>query len=360
MFVTKDAASMIDKSIWTRRQAIIAGAKKLAFVSGSLSLLTSGHADDKPASLNDRLNGALKPVHDPCIIQAHDSVFHLFTTSHMVGGRGLIHWRTSPDLVTWAFKGAVMQAFPDWVLAAVPETKGIWAPDISWFNEKYHLYFAASTFGSNISVIGLMTTPTLNTSDPAFGWKDEGLVISSTRWDDFNAIDPNHIIDADGRHWLAFGSFWSGIKLVELDPKTGKLADDKDVPLSLASRYRPGAVEAPFIIRKGDYYYLFASYDFCCRGVDSSYYTACGRSSKITGPYLDRGGSKMLNNGGFTVLHADLDPTKRFKGPGGASILKLGEREIIVYHAYDAQNKGMRTLRMQNLEWTSDGWPVAA
>ncbi|MEI9904759.1 MAG: arabinan endo-1,5-alpha-L-arabinosidase [Asticcacaulis sp.] len=182
-----------------------------------------------------------------------------------------------------------MQAFPDWVMEKLPGTKGAWAPDISYVNGKYLLYYAASLFGKNTSVIGLMTTPTLDIASPDFGWQDEGLVIESVAGDDFNAIDPNHIVDGRGRHWLALGSFWNGLKLIELDPATNKpKAGAKRI--ALAQRPRPDAVEGAFLIRRGEYYYLFASYDFCCRGVNSSYYTVVGRARSIKGPYIDRDG----------------------------------------------------------------------
>jgi arabinan endo-1,5-alpha-L-arabinosidase len=343
----------------SRRQTLkcALGAAASGVLAAPLHCLAEGARSN---TLNDHLSGDLSPVHDPCIIQDDSGNFHLFSTSHMGDGTGLIHWRTSADLVTWKLSGAVMQAFPAWVIEALPKTRGAWAPDIAYFNDRYNLYYAASIFGINDSVIGLMTTPTLDTSDPAFGWKDEGMVWrSSSKENDYNAIDPNHVIDADGRHWLSFGSFWTGLKLIELDPATGKPKYPKAEPKSIARRRSPSAIEAPFITRRGEYYYLFASYDFCCRGVDSTYYTCVGRSKTIDGPYTDRGNLKLTNEGGTIVLHANLDPAKRFKGPGGASILQLNDRYIIVYHAYDADKKGAPTLRMQLLAWTSDGWPVA-
>ncbi len=327
---------------------------------GAWLLPSTGRAGDTPRpaqSFPDGLAGDIWPVHDPCIIRAGDT-YHLFCTSQANAGKGLIHWRTSLDLITWTFKGAVMPAFPDWVTKAVPGTKGAWAPDIACVNGRYLLYYAASTFGANLSVIGLMTTPTLDTSDAAFGWTDEGLVIASSVHDDYNAIDPNHVVDADGRHWLALGSFWTGLKLVELDPLTNKPKDARAL-VSLARRPAPDAVEGAFIIRKAGFYYLFASYDFCCRGVNSSYYTVVCRSKDVQGPYVDRDGRKMTNNGGFLVLHADLDPTKRFKGPGHCAILQDGNADYIVYHAYDSLNGGRPQLRIQTLAWTPDGWPVA-
>jgi arabinan endo-1,5-alpha-L-arabinosidase len=307
----------------------------------------------KAGTANDSLSGDLSPVHDPCMIK-DDKLYHVFCTSQMREGKGLIHWRTSPDMINWAFKGSVMPEFPDWVIDEIPDTRGAWAPDISYVGGRYHLYYCASLFGKNHSVIGLLTTPTLDTTHPDFGWKDEGLVIRSREGDRYNAIDPSHVVDADGRQWLSFGSFWSGLQLVELDPQTGKPKKSAKIK-RIAGRSQPGAIEAPFIFRRGDWYYLVAAYDFCCRGVNSSYYTCVGRSQKIEDPYVDDAGKKLTDDGGNVLLKAGA--RDRFKGPGGASVFEENGAYFIVYHAYDAQNNGKPALRIQALEWTADGWP---
>ena len=122
--------------------------------------------------------------------------------------------------------------------------------------------------------------------------------------DDYNAIDPNYVEDSEHHAWLAFGSFWSGIKMRSLDAASGKLSETDKTTYSLASRVRPvdappnppglpgnwQAVEAPFIVHRGGYYYLFTSFDLCCRGIKSTYRTVVGRSKSITGPYVDREG----------------------------------------------------------------------
>ncbi len=347
--------------MFNRRQTLAFG---VAATAAGLAAPLSFAQDGGRKTLNDKLTGNLFPVHDPSAIR-QDDTFHVFSTSQVGEAPGLIHWRTSTDLVTWTLKGAVFPAMPDWAAKAIPGTRGIWAPDISFSNGQYRLYYAVSTFGSNHSAIGLVTTPTLDTSDAKFGWTDQGLVFASSLNDDFNAIDPNAFTDDDGRQYLAFGSFWTGIKLIELDPATGKPPknagmDEKPEVRSILRR--PGsmdAVEAPFMIKRGKYYYLFASYDFCCRGAESTYYTVVGRSESIAGPYADRKGKPMNSDGGLIMLHANLDPTGRWKGPGGSSILSAGAHDFIVYHAYDAQNGGRPTLRMALLAWTPDGWPVA-
>jgi arabinan endo-1,5-alpha-L-arabinosidase len=244
---------------------------------------------------------------------------------------------------------------PAWVKDAVPGAAGIWAPDISFAHGEYRVYYSVSTFGKNRSAIGLVTTPSLE--KPV--WTDKGLVIRSTQSDDFNAIDPNVFEDAEGGQWLAFGSFWSGLKMVRLDSKTGlRAAGDRKVH-AIARRDSPGAIEAPFVIRRGGFYYLFASLDFCCRGPASTYYTMVGRSKDPKGPYLDRNGKSMMEGGGLLVLHADLDAARRFVGPGHIAILREPKQDYIVYHAYDTQARGVPTLRIQPLGWTDDGWPVA-
>lgn len=313
-----------------------------------------GWSQQAPPSINARMTGDISPVHDPAIIRQGDT-FYLFSTSQEREGNGLIHVRTSKDLVTWARAAPVFDAMPAWAREGVPGTRGIWAPDISRTGSEYRLYYSISTFGKNRSAIGLATSPSLE--QPA--WSDKGAVMRSDSHDDFNAIDPNVFTDAEGRQWMTFGSFWTGIKMVRLDPATGmRSAEDRKI-YSLARRRDPGAVEAPFVIRRGDFYYLFASFDFCCRGAKSSYFTVVGRSKSPTGPYADRDSRDMMDGGGFPVLHASLDKSGRFAGPGHPAILEEGGRHFIVYHAYDVKKDGAPTLRIQPLGWTEDGWPVA-
>lgn len=311
-------------------------------------------------TLNARLTGDLAPTHDPVIAREGDT-YYVFSTGH---GKRLVETRSSKDLVHWTAGAPVFTSLPAWAPQAVPGTGGLWAPDIQFVNGRWRLYYSVSTFGSNRSAIGLATNATLDPSSPAFHWRDEGLVVQSMPSDDFNAIDPNLVIDTEGRHWLALGSFWTGIKLFALDPKTGKLADAKAKPYAIARRPAPAGgpapVEAPFIVPHGGFYYLFVSYDYCCKGVNSTYYTVVGRSAKITGPYLGKDGSALMEGGGTIFLRADLQEQQRFRGPGHAGWLHDKDgRDYVVYHAYDREKNGAPTLRIAPVRWGADGWPVA-
>ena len=296
------------------------------------------------------LQGDIRQVHDPTVIKEGDT-FYLFST------RAGIAIRCSQDLVRWRLCGDVFAHLPAWAVKDVPGLRGIWAPDISYFNGKYHLYYSVSTFGSNRSSIGLVTNATLDPASEKYRWEDQGKIVSSNNTDDWNAIDPNIVLDEVGEPWLSFGSFWSGIKLQKIDLATGRLSQKDTKLYSLASRPRsselPGAVEAPVIIRRSGYYYLFVSFDFCCRGVESTYNLRVGRSTAVTGPYVDRQGKSMMEGGGTLVLKGGT----RWRGPGHCAILQEKGGERLVYHAYDAEARGVSTLRIAPLTWDVEGWP---
>lgn len=324
---------------------------------GALFAAAAGWAEEKP--INAQLDGSISPVHDPCMIREGDT-YYVFSTDLGGGNGATLPWRFSKDMRKWEKGGYLFPEVPAWAREAVPGTRGIWAPDVSRIGDRYLLYYACSTFGKNRSVIGLATNTTLNPASPGYKWEDQGLVFQSQPGDDFNAIDPNHVVDRDGKHWLAFGSFWRGIKLIQLDPASGKpLPGDKQI-YTLASRpagSRDNAIEAPFIIEREGYYYLFCSFDFCCRGEDSNYYTVVGRSRSITGPYGDRNRYAMMDGNGTVVL--ENRPNWRWRGPGGCSIFRDEAADYIVYHAYDANHNGSPTLRIARLAWSADGWPSA-
>src|SRR4030042_328445 len=150
-------------------------------------------------------------IHDPSTIVFCDGRYYVFGT-----GQGIIS-KSSPDLLEWTAGPSVFPfSPPSWTTTTVPGFGGIfWAPDLIFLNDQYYLYYSVSLWGSNRSAIGLATNPTLNPADPRYFWHDQGLVIASYGTN-FNAIDPSVMRDNDGTLWMSFGSFWSGIRLVQL------------------------------------------------------------------------------------------------------------------------------------------------
>ncbi len=306
-------------------------------------------------------------VHDPVMIQ-ENGTYYLFCT-----GRGISVW-SSPDMIDWKRENRVFAEVPGWTVDAVKDFRGhFWAPDISFYNGKYYLYYSVSSFGKNTSCIGLATNKTLDYNDPEFNWVDHGKVIQSipgvTNW---NAIDPNLIVAENGTPYLTFGSFWDGLKLVKLSTDATMVEDNLNEIPTIASRKKTStdtnppavdnnpkdaggnAIEAPFVFKKGKYYYLFASIDYCCKGVNSTYKMIVGRSETIPGPYIDKEGKNMATGGGSIVLQGDED----WYGVGHNSTYTFNGKDYLVFHGYDASDEGKPKLIIKEMQWDAQGWPV--
>jgi arabinan endo-1,5-alpha-L-arabinosidase len=326
------------------------------------AVVSAGPADTGP--INSVISGDITGTHDPVIIRQGSTYYVLGTGSGGSTSGKTITLRTSPDLIHWTGHEPLF-TLPAWVKEAVPGARDMWAPDIAFFNGRYYLYYAVSTFGSNRSAIGLFTSPTLDPASPDYKWTDHGMVVASTTASDFNAIDANHFIDRSGGHWLTLGSFWTGIKLFRLNPATGKLLNPEEKPLSIARRRAPAdapaPIEAPFLISHGAYYYLFASYEYCCKGAQSNYYIVVGRSKQVRGPFVGKDGSRMMDGEGTLLLRGDQRRDAKFRGPGHNGFLHDADgKDYLVYHAYDTTSKGAPTLRISPVAWDTDGWPSLA
>jgi arabinan endo-1,5-alpha-L-arabinosidase len=302
--------------------------------------------EDQPAQ-----TGNVRHVHDPSI-HRYGEYYYVYSTNDG------IPIRRSRDLVHWEWVGRVFpNQVPSWAPGAVPGVEAPWAPDVVLIAGTYHLFYSLSTFGSQRSVIGRAVNETLDPDDPRYNWEDRGGILES--WpgvSDHNAIDPTVVVDEGGEPWLAWGSWSGGIMIRRLDPETGMLSEADTVQHRIATRtplFSENSIEGPYILRRGGYYYLFVSYDLCCRGNESTYNVRVGRSSSVTGPYLDRAGVRMTQGGGTPLLRG----YGRIRGPGHGSVLDEGDRQFYVHHYYDAHDGGVPQLQIRRIYWDGDEWP---
>jgi arabinan endo-1,5-alpha-L-arabinosidase len=304
----------------------------------------SSHLQPPPASTIDS--------HDPSL--ARDGDFYYVAST----GRGRSPWiplRRSRDLKSWDDVGQIFDVPPAWIAAENRQVRNLWAPEITRHGDRFHVLYCASRFGTNDSTIARASSPTLDPARPGYGWTDHGPVLTSRPGrDPWNAIDPHLAFDETNQPWLAFGSFWNGIHLVKLDLESLKPAEHAPMQ-NIARRGGDHSIEAPYLHRRGDWWYLFVSFDLCCRGVASTYRIMVGRSRAITGPYTDRDGRPMLDGGGTELVAAHDGDTDR--GPGHCSVLADGDKTWLAHHAYDATRGGRPVLRIRPLTFDGDGWP---
>ena len=296
-------------------------------------------------------------VHDPVVAKEGDT-YYLFNTGMGIGVY------TSKDLKKWDRSEPVFAEKPSWTDSVVPEFKNhIWAPDIIEKDGTWYLYYSVSAFAKNTSAIGVVTNKTLDPESENYKWTDHGIVVRSVPDRDmWNAIDPNIVFDENDTAWMSFGSFWNGLKMVKLAENLLEIAEPEEWR-SIARRERsfeldnkdPGdaALEAPFIFKKGDWYYQFLSWDLCCRGENSTYKVVVGRSKNATGPYMDKSGNP-LNEGGGTLV---LQGIENWYGAGHNSVYTFDGTDYMFFHAYDANDDGAPKLGIKEIEWV-DGWPT--
>lgn len=296
-------------------------------------------------------------VHDPVMAKEGDT-YYLFST-----GPGITFY-SSTDMKNWQRAGRVFAGEPEWAKSVAPEFDGhLWAPDIIEHQGTFYLYYSVSAFGKNTSAMGVATNKTLNPASADYQWHDHGIVLQSVpNRDMWNAIDPAVIIDDEGTPWMSFGSFWGGLKLVKLAPDLIRVAEPQEW-YSIAKRERsvlvddshagPAAIEAPFIFKKGEYFYLFVSWDKCCRGSDSDYKVVMGRAKNVRGPYLDKTG-KDMNQGGGSLL---IEGNKDWVGLGHNSAYTFDGKDFLVLHAYETADNYLQKIKILEMKWDKDGWP---
>ena len=299
-------------------------------------------------------------VHDP-VMMKQDSIYYLFMTHGGVA--------KSSDLENWSRIEPLPRNL-EWVTDdIVPGYRGgFWAPDIQFYDGLYYLYYSPSAFGKNTSAIGVMSNKTLDQQSADYKWEDHGMIVQSIPGRDFwNAIDANVIFVEDESEkttgWLSFGSFWGGLKLVKLAPDMKSLAEPQEwygIAQQERTFGRPddnggnGAIEAPYIYQRGEYFYLFASIDYCCKGLNSTYKTIVGRSKDIRGPYLDKEEKPMYAGGGELIA----GETGKYAGIGHCSVYDYDGKTLFVAHGYDKEDNGKSKLVIKEIVWDEEGWPA--
>jgi arabinan endo-1,5-alpha-L-arabinosidase len=277
------------------------------------------------------------PTHDPAIFKdPRDQTYYVVSTGILQtpDDPGGIFMRRSEGTLAGPWESMGPLPVPEWTLAY--GHNHLWAPQVVRTGDTFWLYYAASQLGTQNSAIGVMSTTTPGDRD---SWQDHGPVLESQPGDPYNAIDP-HVFKDEGTWYLTFGSWWEGIFLFELEDMTTIVGE----PVHLAEVTGAPSLEAPTIIKRQGYYYLFTSRGFI---ISDTYHVQVGRSENLTGPYVDQDGVPMLDGGGTVVVEG---------GAGGQDIIKEFGRHYLVHHYYDGFDPLQIRMQIRELQW-EDGWP---
>jgi len=305
---------------------------------------------------------------DPAVIRGKDGWWYAYgTTDPLREGETTAHRipiARSRDMVSWRYVGdAFTNAnLPRWTAAG----GALWAPDIRYVNGQYRMYYVVTqtTVGAaanvNDNAIGMATAPT-----PVGPWTDSGAPVvgprpgASGNPDDFLwTFDPHVVSNTDGSQWIFYGSYYGGIHVQRL-AANGRTRVGTSTQVAIDNKF-----EGAYVIRRGGYWYMFASTANCCAGPTTGYSVHVGRSRSITGPYVDREGVRLNQSraGGTPTL---MQNGNRWIGAGhNAVTTDLAGQDWIVYHAIDRADPYLtgtegineRPMLIDRLDWIN-GWP---
>lgn len=282
---------------------------------------------------------------DPTVMRAPDGYFYMYTTQT---DTKWVPIYKSKDLVNWEYQKT---AFRKATRPQLPGGGAFWAPEARYINGKYVLYFSWAKWGDG----GQSYTAVATSDSPLGDFPDSKALITNDEFGS-NCIDQFYYEDG-GKKYMFYGSF-NGIFVTELTDDGLSVKRGADGKPTLKKQVAGRAFEGTNIYKKNGYYYLFASINNCCDGLNSKYKVVVGRSKNLMGPYVDKNGRTMLDNNWELVVQGD---GKKWYGPGHNSILVQDDEgtEWMIYHSYvkDATgNVGGRLGMLDRITW-QDGWP---
>lgn len=288
---------------------------------------------------------------DPTIIKAANGWFYGYATENTWtdGVHHVVPVIKSKNLTQWEYVADAFKVRPSWKNAG-----GIWAPDVTVVNGQYYMFYSYSTWGDKNPGIGLAIA-----DKPEGPFKDQGKLFDSESIGVYNSIDPFLFQTGKGanrKSYLFWGSFF-GIYGIELSA---------DLKSTVGSKFKiaGNAFEASYIKEKKGKFYFFGSVGSCCDGANSQYRVCVAVSTNVKGPYKDKNGAEIINDGTEGTLLISGNKSAGWVGPGHNSKIITDDagNDYFLYHAIDVSNPHLaggatrRPLMMEPLIWVN-GWP---
>ncbi len=277
---------------------------------------------------------------DPSVIRVGDDYWATTTSGSWEPGFPVFHSR---DLVKWEVAGAVFENTPGWMIG------DFWAPEITSYGGRFFVYYTGRRTDGRLCVA-------VATASTAAGpYTDHGPVVCQ----EVGSIDAMAVTDdATGARYLVWKADGND-RCPKCEPtiiwaqrlsKDGLKVVDKEVDLlrNEPASWEHKVVEGAFILRRGDWFYLFYSGSGCC-GTTCNYALGVARSKTLLGQYKKYDRNPILAE------------NENWQCPGHGSIVTDSKgRDFLLYHAYRKSKNGFfigREALLDQVSWRADGWP---
>jgi xylan 1,4-beta-xylosidase len=268
---------------------------------------------------------------DPSVLRVGDdyymvnSSFIFFPSIPISHSRDLIHWRTIGHAIT----------NPEWAcLDELEGGRGYWAPDISYFEERYYI---TATYRLNDTGT-IYRRQVIVSSDKPEGPYSKPVYIEE------DGIDPSIFNDDDGRRYMLLNR---GARILELDKEATRQISEAKL-LYYGDQKR--APEGPHLLKKDGYYYLFLAEG----GTGPGHRITVARSKELYGNYEPCPYNPIMgqNDDGAAIQRC---------GHGKPVMTQNGEWFMIYLCGRMIEGKYSilgRETALDPITWTADGWPI--
>jgi len=269
---------------------------------------------------------------DPSAVKVGDTYWATATTSNWAPAFPLLE---SKDLINWQLRGHVFTKLPEWA------DYYFWAPEISYDNGKYYVYYSAHKRGGNLCLA------VASADKPEGPYTDHGPLMCQ----EAGSIDAWPMRDKKGKLYLIWKEDGNSVKLptpiwaMEMNEERTKLIGEKKELFRNDAKWEGNLVEGVSMIRHDDYYYAFYAGAGCC-GRACSYGIGVARAKDLLGPWEKYSGNPLIA------------ATDEWKCPGHGTPVTKDGKFYFLYHAYDRESNVYtgRQGVLSEFNFTPDGW----
>jgi beta-xylosidase len=322
-----------------RRASFFMVRRTACFVALVCAFAGSGAAQSRATYTNPALAGDYP---DPSVIRVGQDYWAAATSSEWAPEFPILHSR---DLVNWRVAGAVFQKRPAWSIG------NYWAPEISEDRGRFYVYYTAKKKD------GPLCVAVATARRPQGPYTDHGPLVCQ----EVGSIDGFPIRDENGQRYLLWKedgnskSVPTPIWAQRLSPDGTRLVGEKQELIRNDQAWEKHAtlpygdlVEGAAVVRRGGWFYMFYSGNFCCAR-ECNYQIGVARSRKLLGPWEKNPANPIMRG------------NDEFKCPGhGTIVADPRGRDYLMYHAMDAKDFVYvgRQAMLDQIEWGANGWPT--